>query len=120
MDKYTLMRSLGDGTFGSVSLAQNTQTGEFVAIKVMKRRFYTWDECTKLWEVKALQRLGHPNVIRLKEVIRMENVLYLIFESMQGSIYDLLKQSRQNQTQNSASNLTRSSLAEEMIRSIIY
>ena len=48
MDKYTLLRSLGDGTFGSVSLAQNTQTGEFVAIKVMKRRFFTWDECTKL------------------------------------------------------------------------
>jgi male germ cell-associated kinase len=48
MDKYTLLRSLGDGTFGTVSLAQNTQTGELVAIKVMKRRFYTWDECTKL------------------------------------------------------------------------
>ena len=48
MEKYTLLRSLGDGTFGSVSLAQNTLTGEFVAIKVMKRKFYTWDECTKL------------------------------------------------------------------------
>jgi hypothetical protein len=50
----------------------------------------------------------------------MENVLYLIFESMQGSIYDLLKQSRQTQMQNSTSSLTRSVLAEEMIRSIIY
>ena len=65
-----------------------------VAIKVMKRKFYNWDECTKLWEVKALQKLGHQNIIRLKEVIRMENVLYLIFENMQGSIYELLKQNR--------------------------
>jgi serine/threonine protein kinase len=48
MDKYAILKSLGDGTFGSVSLAQNTQSGELVAIKVMKRKFYNWDECTKL------------------------------------------------------------------------
>lgn len=94
MDKYQMLRALGDGTFGNVTLAQNMQSGEIVAIKTMKRKFYTWEECTQLWEVKALQRLGHPNIIRLKEIIRQDNILYLIFESMQASIHDLLRSSR--------------------------
>ena len=94
MEKYKMLKSLGNGTFGSVSLAQNIQTGEYVAIKVMKRKFFSWEECTQLWEVKTLQRLGHQNIIRLKEVIRMENVLYLIFENMQGSLFELIKQNR--------------------------
>jgi protein kinase len=54
MDKYGLIKPLGDGTFGHVSLAQNKDTGEYVAIKKMKRKFYTWEECTNLKEVKAL------------------------------------------------------------------
>jgi len=33
MIKYTILRTLGDGTFGEVSLALNTETGEKVAIK---------------------------------------------------------------------------------------
>jgi len=33
MNRYTLMKQLGDGTFGSVMLATDTDTGETVAIK---------------------------------------------------------------------------------------
>jgi serine/threonine protein kinase len=113
MEKYGIIRSLGDGTFGHVSLAQNKDTGEYVAIKKMKRKFYTWEECTSLKEVKTLQRLGHPNVIRLKEVIRVSNELYLIFEHMQASVYELLKSSK-------GASMVQSGLSERVIKSIIY
>jgi len=33
MDRYTVIKQLGDGTFGSVILATDTETGEKVAIK---------------------------------------------------------------------------------------
>lgn len=33
MNKYTIMRSLGDGTYGEVLLAINTESGEKVAVK---------------------------------------------------------------------------------------
>ena len=36
----------------------------------MKRRYNTWDEVTELREVKSLKKLHHPNVVKLKEVIR--------------------------------------------------
>ena len=39
-------------------------------IQSMKRRYNTWDEVTELREVKSLKKLHHPNVVKLKEVIR--------------------------------------------------
>ena len=33
MNRYTLTKQLGDGTYGSVMLATDTDTGETVAIK---------------------------------------------------------------------------------------
>lgn len=33
MQRYKVIKQLGDGTYGSVSLAKTTDTGELVAIK---------------------------------------------------------------------------------------
>lgn len=53
MQRYRVTTQLGDGTYGSVFKATNRQTGEVVAIKRMKRKFYSWDECLALREVGA-------------------------------------------------------------------
>lgn len=39
MNRYSLTKKLGDGTYGSVLKAANRQTGEQVAIKKMKKKF---------------------------------------------------------------------------------
>ena len=39
MDRYKIIKTLGDGTYGSVVKATNTKTGEVVAIKKMKKKF---------------------------------------------------------------------------------
>jgi hypothetical protein len=52
----------------SVLKAVNRQTGEVVAIKKMKKKFYSWEECMQLREVKSLRKLNHPNIVKLKEV----------------------------------------------------
>ena len=46
----------------------------------MKRKFYSWDECMALREVKSLRKLSHPCIVKLKEVIRENDELYFIFE----------------------------------------
>ncbi|KAK2092380.1 hypothetical protein P7K49_028908 [Saguinus oedipus] len=46
MNRYTTMGQLGDGAYGSVLMAKNNESGELVAIKRMKRKFYSWDEWT--------------------------------------------------------------------------
>ncbi|KAJ1549282.1 hypothetical protein HK405_006372, partial [Cladochytrium tenue] len=52
LDKFQIIKQLGDGSFGIVLMARNTQTGEMVAIKRMKKKYRTWEECTQLREVK--------------------------------------------------------------------
>eukprot|EP00967_Tisochrysis_lutea_P128983 scaffold221331_cov19-Tisochrysis_lutea.AAC.1 len=41
----------------------------------MKRKFYSWEECMNLREVKSLRKLNHPCIVKLKEVIRENDEL---------------------------------------------
>ncbi|XP_078544219.1 serine/threonine-protein kinase MAK isoform X2 [Lissotriton helveticus] len=91
MNRYTTLKQLGDGTYGSVVLGKSNESGELVAIKRMKRKFYSWDECMNLREVKSLKKLNHANVVKLKEVIRENDHLYFVFEYMKENLYQLMK-----------------------------
>ncbi|KHN87151.1 Serine/threonine-protein kinase MAK [Toxocara canis] len=90
-DRYNMTKRLGDGTFGEVLLAKKLDTGDKVAIKRMKKKFYSWDEAMALREVKSLKKLNHPNIIKLREVIRENDNLYFVFEYMQENLYELMK-----------------------------
>ena len=89
--RYKMINLVGDGTYGLVYLAYNHETREKVAIKTMKRKYYSWNEVMDLREVKSLKKLNHPNVVKLKEVIRENNRLYFVFEYIKGN--NLLDQS---------------------------
>uniref|UniRef100_A0A914DQM9 non-specific serine/threonine protein kinase n=1 Tax=Acrobeloides nanus TaxID=290746 RepID=A0A914DQM9_9BILA len=90
-DRYRMTKKVGDGTFGEVSLAKKLDTGDIVAIKRMKKKFYSWEEAMNLREIKSLKKLNHPNIIKLREVIRENDVLYFVFEFMQENLYELMK-----------------------------
>ncbi|XP_061109538.1 serine/threonine-protein kinase MAK-like isoform X4 [Conger conger] len=91
MNRYTTLKQLGDGTYGSVLMGKSNENGELVAIKRMKRKFYSWEECMNLREVKSLKKLSHANVVKLKEVIRENDHLYFVFEYMKENLYQLMK-----------------------------
>ncbi|KAG2261940.1 hypothetical protein Bca52824_069019 [Brassica carinata] len=91
MERYNLIKEVGDGTFGNVWRAVNKQTGEVVAIKKMKKKYYSWEECINLKEVKSLSRMNNPNIVKLKEVIRENDILYFVFEYMECNLYQLMK-----------------------------
>ena len=107
MDKYKIIKIIGDGTFGMVSKAASVSTSEIVAIKAMKNKFGSWEECIQLREVKSLKKLIHPNIVRLKEVIRVNDVLNLVFEFVEDNLYNYGK-NRNN------------AFKEHEIQSIIY
>jgi protein kinase len=94
MDRYKITKTLGDGTYGSVVKAINKQTNEETAIKKMKKKFYSWEECMALREIKSLRKLNHINIVKLKEVIRVNDDLYFVFEFMEQNIYQLMKDRR--------------------------
>ncbi|XP_047325505.1 cyclin-dependent kinase F-4 isoform X2 [Impatiens glandulifera] len=91
MERYKLIKIVGDGTFGSVWRAISKHTGKVVAIKKMKKKFYSWEECVNLREVKSLRKMNHPNIVKLKEVIRESDILYFVFEYMDCNLYELLR-----------------------------
>ncbi|KAL6638539.1 hypothetical protein ACP70R_023650 [Stipagrostis hirtigluma subsp. patula] len=92
MERYKLIREIGDGTCGNVFMAYNIETNEIVAVKKMKRKFFRWEECISLREVKALQKLIHPNIVKLKEVAMENHELFFIFEHMECNLYDVIRQ----------------------------
>ncbi len=107
MKRYEPIEHLGDGTFGSVSKERDTENDEIVAIKKMKKKYYSWDECLNLREVNSLAKLNqHENIVKLKEMIRDDNVLHLIFEYMEKNLYELMKNKQK--------------FTENQIRSIIF
>ncbi|CAO1307026.1 unnamed protein product [Diamesa serratosioi] len=91
MNRYVILSQLGDGTYGTVVLGQRKDNNEKVAIKRMKRKYYSWEEAMNLREVKSLKKLSHANVVKLKEVIRENDILYFVFEYMHENLYQLIK-----------------------------
>ncbi|CAN7124412.1 unnamed protein product [Brassica rapa subsp. narinosa] len=47
-----------------------------------EKKYYSWEECVNLREVKSLSRMNHPNIVKLKEVIRENDNMYFVFEYM--------------------------------------
>jgi serine/threonine protein kinase len=92
MDKYKIIKSLGEGSFGTVLKAVNLQTNEPVAIKLLKET-NSWEEATQMMEVKALRKLSnHPNVIKIFELIRRSEKIYIVQELCQRSLLSEMDQ----------------------------
>ena len=67
---YTVLNQVGEGTFGKVYKAQNTSSKVYVALK--RIRIETERDgfpVTAMREIKLLQSLKHPNVVRLHEMM---------------------------------------------------
>ena len=45
----------------------------------------------QLREVQSLRKLSHPNIVKLKEVIRENDTLYFVFEFLDQNLYQLCK-----------------------------
>jgi len=110
MDRFKIHKTMGDGAYGVVYKASNIKTGEIVAIKKMKKKFYSWDECMSLKELKSLRKMNHSNVIKLKEVIKVSDDLYFVFEFLDQNLYQLYTETKDKGK----------SFSEQEIRAIIY
>lgn len=90
MEKYKVVKKLGEGAFGTVVKGVNTQTNELVAIKKMKGEYASWDRCINMPEVQALKRLNNSSLlIKIKEMIHnsKENEVNIVFEYCDKNLY---------------------------------
>lgn len=67
---YNIVSQVGEGTFGKVYKAQNTVTKLYVALKRIRMESEKDGfPVTAMREIKLLQSLRHPNVVRLYEMM---------------------------------------------------
>uniref|UniRef100_A0ACD5W0F1 Uncharacterized protein n=1 Tax=Avena sativa TaxID=4498 RepID=A0ACD5W0F1_AVESA len=84
--KYEVGRTIGEGTFAKVKFAQNTETGESVAMKVLDRssilKHNMVDQIKR--EISIMKLVRHPNVVRLHEVLASRKKIFIILEFITG------------------------------------
>ncbi len=83
--KYTLAQQLGKGGFGEVHVGV-PKTGARVAIKLLDATLTRDDEAVARFrrEAETVQRLDHPNVVRLLEVGASRNRHFIAMELVHG------------------------------------
>lgn len=76
-------KKLGSGTYGEVTAVTHIETGQRRAVKVIARsKIKNWERFQT--EVKILQQLDHPNVIKLYEYFEDDTNVYLVTELCTG------------------------------------
>ncbi len=83
---FSLIRKLGEGSFGAVFLAQDRQLNRKVAIKVPRRGYFlNHDEERRfIREAQHAGRLQHPNIVRIHEISEDPDNPYIVSEYIEG------------------------------------
>jgi Ca2+-binding EF-hand superfamily protein len=85
LDIYEVKNKLGCGKFGLVKLGIDKQTGQKVAIKIMKKSTMDSSDLELVrTEIEILKICQHPNIIRLYNVFENAEYMYIIMEYCSG------------------------------------
>jgi serine/threonine protein kinase, bacterial len=87
---YRLLRPAGSGGTARVYLAENTETGEKVALKVLRRELADQPEFAKRFhrEAALLAHAKHPHLVQLHRLADAPEGLILVLEWVEGERLD--------------------------------
>src|SRR5271157_446992 len=91
---YKVLYTVGAGTFARVFRAAHRQTGEIVALKVLRKRFSDNPEQSTQFirEGKLGLTLRHPNIVPIYDVASDGRSHYLVMEFIEGwNLRDLVR-----------------------------
>lgn len=88
--QYKITRLLGEGGMGTVYLAQHETMNREAAIKMLLPQYLKNIEVKTRFknEAATLEKLVHPNIVRLFDYIEDESGMYLIMEFVRGMPLD--------------------------------
>ena len=110
VDDLILTKSLGKGSFGEVYLTKKVKGTELFATKRMNRAEYSKPENYKrlMNEISILQKIKHPNIVRLIEVKKTKSHIYIVTEFCNGGSL--------SQNLNNYINANRKPFSEEIVQ----
>lgn len=115
-ERYRKVEKIGEGTYGVVYKAEDTQTGRIIALK--KIRLETEDEgvpSTAIREISILKELQHTHIVSLIDVISHAKKLYLVFEYLEQDLKQLMNKRKQG-----LSGFTLKSYLYQMLDGILF
>ena len=87
ISKFRLQKKLGDGSFGAVFLAHDTELDRKVAVKISRAGSLSNDQeiHTFLREARAAAQLSHPQIVSIYDSGQTaEGVCYIVSEYIEG------------------------------------
>jgi serine/threonine protein kinase len=84
---YIISRTIGEGSFAKVRLGYHLHTQQMVAVKVINKREVlkrNYLRSNLRREACMMQRMQHPHIIQLYEVMETENCYYIVMELIDG------------------------------------
>ncbi|HEV7473900.1 MAG TPA: protein kinase [Pyrinomonadaceae bacterium] len=94
LDRYQVIKRLGEGAFSEDFLASDTELERQVAIKIERDKTAQLPTTLGLSnEGRIVANFAHPNIITVFDVGRKDDRTYLVSEFIEGSLEEVLKQS---------------------------
>jgi len=93
---YKITKKVGSGAYGMVVAAKDQRDGKKVAIKKVRDTFHNLTDAKRiLREIKLLQYLDHPNIVKLTDMVNPLTVedfedIYLVMEYMQSDLHKII------------------------------
>ena len=86
IDEYLIKETIGKGTFSTVKLGEHIKTKQKVAIKILnKDKIKAKEDSIRIRrEIKILQMMNHPNIIKTYKVTENAKNYYIIMEYCNG------------------------------------
>ena len=84
---YIISKTIGEGSFAKVRLGYHLITQQMVAVKVINKREVlkrNYLRANLRREASMMQRMQHPHIIQLYEVMETENCYYIVMELIDG------------------------------------
>ena len=86
---FQLLHCLGQGAFGTVWKARDTELDRIVAIKIPRKENLTEADAEKfLREARAAAQVRHPNIVSVHEVGRADGHIYIASDFIAGASLD--------------------------------
>jgi len=84
--KYEIGKTLGEGTFGKVKYALNTETNEAVAIKILdKEKIQKQNMGAQIKkEISIMKMVRHKHVVQLREVLASRTKIFIVLDIITG------------------------------------
>ena len=95
-DRYQIISKLGEGAYGNVYLAEDLKNKNMkVAVKQLKSSSVEEGvPISSLREISLLKELSHVNIVKLMDVVHLQNNIVLVFEYVETDLKAMLKKNK--------------------------